>query len=81
LGFKVRVQVHGHVRRFLPAVNGEAEVELEGPAPVREVLERIGLSPDVFAGIFLDGARVDVDHLIEGEAELLLLSPAAGGGL
>lgn len=77
--FTVRVRVHGHVRELLPADKREVEVDLDGPLPVRGLLDRIGINTALVMAVVVNGDRVDKDFVLTGDADVDLLSPAAGG--
>ena len=74
-----KLKIHGHVREYLPGGRGSFDVEFRPPATVRELLAHAGINPDLVAVIFVDGAQRDKDFVVEGDSEIMLLSPVAGG--
>ncbi|MCL6451068.1 MAG: hypothetical protein K6T75_07250 [Acetobacteraceae bacterium] len=76
---RVRVKVHGHVREFLPGQAQEVTLDLSGPATVAQIIERLGVSPELFMYAFVDGQRRAREYRVERDAEVVLMSPAAGG--
>lgn len=77
---KVRIRVHGHARTLMPGERDEFQLELQGPATVADMLrDHIGVNPMVFATVVVNGQRQPRDFLVEGDADILLMSPVAGG--
>lgn len=77
--FRVTVRIHGHVREFFPQARDGLTLSLTDPVPLRYVLSRARINPDVFTAIFVNGQKKDLDYVIDREADVLLLSPMAGG--
>ncbi len=72
-----------HLSGGLRAVQAELpeiiELELPGPAPVREVLARAGVNPLLVMMVILNGEKLDKDQLVEQGGEMVVVGPAAGG--
>ncbi|MHB0884564.1 MAG: ubiquitin family protein [Bacillota bacterium] len=84
---QVRVRVPGHLKEYVSKevyekTGGEAgdfSLVVEGPLSLRELMESIGLRPELAIGALFNGRRVGRDDLVEGDGELIILSPIAGG--
>ncbi|MFO8060151.1 MAG: hypothetical protein R6U70_05800 [Bacillota bacterium] len=74
------MRVHGHVVSLLPEKKAEYEFEISEPVPVADLVQkRLGINPDVFATVLIDGKRRKKDHLLEEDCDIVLISPLAGG--
>jgi len=76
---RVIIRVFGHVREFMPGGSDELAVDLQGPTTVRELLRQHEVAPELFMQVYIDGGRSTMDAVIDSDAELVLVSPAAGG--
>ncbi len=77
---RVDVKVAGHVRDLMPDGRDMYRLELDKPLTVSEIIEhRVGSNPMLFASVVVNGQRRAKDYLVEEDAEIILLSPVAGG--
>jgi|GEM_PF-923735 len=76
---RIEVQVAGHAREFFPGGRDRHWVDLAGPATAREIIEQLGVSPDLVMAVFVDGELRDKDAVPPPGAILLLISPPSGG--
>jgi len=77
----VRITLHlsGGLRAVLNHLPGETTIELEGPAPVRAVLEKAGINPLLVMMVTVDGETTDKEQILVHDAEIALVGPVAGG--
>jgi len=72
--------LHGHVAALLEQDIDGLEIQLQEPLTVAQLLQdHLDVDPMLFAAIVVDGKSRSRDYLLEGDAEVLLVSPAAGG--
>lgn len=71
--------VHGHTAEYFPGKRTRHVVSLESPVSVREIIERLGVRPELIMGVFVEGCRMSKDYVPSDGAEVVLISPAAGG--
>ncbi len=84
---RLRVRVPGHLKEYVPkevyeksgGEAGDFNMTVEGPLTLRDLMEIIGLRPQLAIGALFNGRRVGRDELVEGDGELVILSPIAGG--
>jgi len=77
--YRVRFLVEGHAREFFPGGRHSYDLELPGPATVREMIKHIGASPDLVMSVFVKGRLMDKDSVPPDGAEVVLVTPPAGG--
>jgi len=76
----IKAKVHGHVVSLVPEKQDRFEVTLEEPVTVRAFIrDHIGVNPMVFGAVVVNGTTRRLDHVLDQDSELLLLSPIAGG--
>lgn len=76
----VTVKIAGHAREFFPGGKDQFDLDLGGgPTTVRQVLARLGISPDLVMAVFLDEQLRDKDSLVPPGSVLLLVTPPSGG--
>ncbi len=77
---RIRIKVHGHSVSLMPEKRDEFEVHLEEPTTIRSVLrDRVGVNPLIFGAVVVGGKTRHLDYVLEDDAEILLVSPVAGG--
>lgn len=76
---QVTLVIHGHTAEYFPGKKNRHVVDLDSPASVREILERLGVRPELIMGVFVNGHRRSKDYVPSDGAEVVLISPAAGG--
>jgi hypothetical protein len=76
---KVRVTVSGHARDYFPAEKLGEWFEVSGRHPVREILAGWGVSTELVMAVFIDDVKADLDAVPPPGAEILLITPPAGG--
>ncbi|MDA8216622.1 MAG: MoaD/ThiS family protein [Dehalococcoidales bacterium] len=59
----------------------ETELQLEGPLPLREVAERVGVSPNLVMLYVVNGALQTAEVCPADGDEVLLVPAVAGGAL
>ncbi|GAB4262819.1 MAG: hypothetical protein Kow0092_13330 [Deferrisomatales bacterium] len=77
----MRVQVHltGSLRAILEDRPESVMVDVPGPSTVGELLRAAGIPPRVVVVALVDGVGRDEEYRVEGDAELTLFGPLAGG--
>ncbi len=77
---KIKIRLHGHVAALLEQDIDGLEIESDNPLTVAELLEeQLDVNPMLFAAVVVDGQSRSTDYLLDDDAEVLLVSPAAGG--
>ncbi len=77
---KVKVKIHGHVRSLLHDKREDLEISLSRPTTVSDMIQKeMGVNPLIFASVVVNGKRQKRDFLIDADADILLVSPVAGG--
>lgn len=76
---RVKVRAVGILARHTPEGKEWTEVSLPEAQPVREVLRRAGLNPDLVASVLVQGKRQEKDYLVADGDEVVCLPPLAGG--
>lgn len=75
----IHLRASGHASEYLFGSDEEKTVELAGPMTVRSILEYLGVKAELVMSVFIDGRRGDMDSIPGQGAEVLLVSPPAGG--
>ena len=77
----IRLTLHlsGGLRAVQAELPERIELELPGPAPVREALARAGVNPLLVMMVTLNGQKLDKDGLVGEGGEMVVVGPAAGG--
>ena len=76
---EITIAVHGHAKEFIPGGRDKLVVEAAKPLTVRQLLNDVGIKPEIFAGVFVNGERRDLDFELTEDSEVILMSPTAGG--
>lgn len=76
---QVKVTVRGHVAELMPGGRSIWHLELVEPKTIREIVQEIGSNPLLFSVVSVNGKKVDKDYLVSSDAEVVLVSPTAGG--
>ena len=77
---RITVLCFGRLRELLPdPAEGRAVVDIEQPATIQGVLDKLGATPSLLHSALVDGTRADLDHELRDGAEVTLMPPFAGG--
>jgi hypothetical protein len=76
---QVTLVIHGHTAEFFPEKKTRHVVSLDSPMCIREIIERLGVRPELIMGVFVEGRRMSKDFVPSDGDEVILISPAAGG--
>lgn len=77
--YRIRLLVEGHAKEYFPGGQQFYDLELESPATVRQMIRELGVSPDLVMSVFIKGRLVDKDYVPPDGAEVVLITPPAGG--
>ncbi|MDP2871061.1 MAG: hypothetical protein Q8P31_00735 [Bacillota bacterium] len=77
--YRVRVNVSGHAREYFPAERLGAWIELSEPCPVARILAGWSVSPELVMAVFIDGVKAGLESVAPNGAEILIVTPPAGG--
>jgi hypothetical protein len=77
--YRIKLLAAGHAAEFMPGGGSGLWIDVDGPKPLREILAAHGVNPDLVMAVFIDGARAGLDAVPQDGAEVLLVSPPAGG--
>lgn len=77
--YRVRVTISGHARDYFPPDRVGEWFELPGPRPVSWILSSWGVSTELVMAVFVNGVKADLDAVPPPDAEILLVTPPAGG--
>ncbi len=73
------MRVVGHAIEFFPDKKDRYVLDFEGPVSVAGLVERLGVSRALVMAAIIDGKRQDFDHDLADGAEVVLMTPPAGG--
>jgi hypothetical protein len=76
---KLTVRVIGHAVEFFPDRKTRYEIVLDEPARISEILERLGVGQALVMAVVVDGKRREFDFQPPDGAEIILITPPAGG--
>ena len=77
--YRIKLAIEGHAREFFPAGKDAFDLTLPGPVSIREIIAGLSVSADLIMSVFVNGQLVDKDSVPPDGAEVILLSPPAGG--
>lgn len=75
---KVKISVYGHSGQYFPK-SLPVELDLDKPLSVADILDKLGVNPQLVMSVFSGGERRTRDYIPEDGEELVLVSPPAGG--
>ncbi len=75
----VRIVVLGHSASYFPDGKREHSLELPRPLRIREAIRQLGVDPHLIMRAHVNGRPASLDEEIAGDAEIILISPTAGG--
>jgi molybdopterin converting factor small subunit len=75
----VRIIVLGHSAAFFPDGKREHSLELPQPVKVAEAIRRLGVDPQLIMRVQRNGIPASMDEEVAEDAEIILISPPAGG--
>lgn len=76
---RVTVRVVGHAVEFFPGKKDHYELELERPLSVDGIVERLGVGRALVMAAIVDGKHRGFDYVPADGAEVVLMTPPAGG--
>jgi molybdopterin converting factor small subunit len=77
----VTVVCFGKMREYLPGDGSKnrTEVDIEGPASIRDVVLALGAPVDQVFALLLDGRQARLDEEVHDGSEVTLMPPFTGG--
>ncbi|HSW09718.1 MAG TPA: hypothetical protein VLK32_02320 [Bacillota bacterium] len=79
MAITVRVVVLGHSASYFPGGKREHSLELERPLKIRDAIRQLGVDPHLIMRAQYNGRPASFDDQIGEDAEIILISPTAGG--
>jgi len=76
---RVTVRVVGHAVEYFPGRKDVYELEVEGPVRISDLLARLGVSRALVMAAIVDGQWREFDFVPPEGAEVILMTPPAGG--
>ncbi|MEW6031419.1 MAG: hypothetical protein AB1645_00835 [Bacillota bacterium] len=76
---KVTVRVVGHAVEFFPGGKDRYDLVLETPLSVAGIIEKLGVARALVMAAVVDGKRRGLDYVPGNGAEVILMTPPAGG--
>ncbi|GAB6157406.1 hypothetical protein JCM39194_06060 [Desulfotomaculum varum] len=76
---QVRVRVTGLLTEYFPAGKEVLTVPLSQPLTVKEILQQIKINHQLVMTVVVNGQRRDLSYKPGDGAEIVLISPLAGG--
>jgi hypothetical protein len=76
---RIRVKVSGHAREYFPGHLLGEWVELREPRPVAGILADWGVAAQLVMAVFINGTKASLESVPPDGAEVLLMTPPAGG--
>jgi hypothetical protein len=71
--------MEGHLRQYFPHLAAPTVVSLDGAPTVAEILQAAGVPPELPNAVLCNKLRVETSFVPPDGAELVVLSPLAGG--
>jgi len=76
---KIRILLTAHLQRYAPDRQAAFEWEMDNGSTTGDIIDRLGIPPDIEYALVRNGRRVDVEtRLCEGD-QLVFLAPITGG--
>jgi hypothetical protein len=76
---KLRILVLGHSASYFPGGKHEHHLELSHPLKIRDAIAKLGVDPLLIMRAQLNGRPASFEDEVSQDAELVLISPTAGG--
>lgn len=76
---KITVSCVGGSARYFPGGGDKMEVQAEPGETLADVLDRLGVSKDLFMFALASGEKVDLSHRLHEGEDVVLVSPLTGG--
>ena len=76
---KVRVRCFTGMRRYAPGEASDFEMELAEPFSARQLLDALGVPPDLDPFVAVNGRKVDKAHALHDGDEVVLFRQMEGG--
>lgn len=76
---KVVLRVEGHLRQYFPHLAAPTVISLEGQPSIGEILKAAGVPPELPSAVLCNRVRTETEAIPPEGAELVVLSPLAGG--
>ena len=76
---RVRIFVLGHSAAYFPDGKREHSLELPQALKIRDVIRQLGVDPHLIMRAQLNGRPASLDDGVSDNAEIILVSPTAGG--
>ncbi len=79
---RIEVALYAGLSQYLPpgAQNRRAALEVRDGATVREVMDQLGMPPDIPGIPVVNGMRAEADTVLKDGQALAIFPPLAGGG-
>ncbi len=78
-GVKLAIRVVGHAVEFFPGKKDHYDLELERPMSITGILDRLRVGRALVMAAIVDGKRREFDYVPDDGAEVVLMTPPAGG--
>lgn len=76
---RIKVRVVGHAVEFFPGGRDRYDLEFDGPTSIAGIIRRLGVGRALVMAAIVDGQRRDFDFVPADLAEVILMTPPAGG--
>lgn len=78
---RVTVRVVGHAVEYFPGQKDTYDLDFasEAAPTVKDILERLGVGRALVMAAIVDGKRREFDYAVPDGAEVVLMTPPAGG--
>ncbi|AEF94179.1 hypothetical protein Desca_1320 [Desulfotomaculum nigrificans CO-1-SRB] len=76
---QIKIKVTGLLTEYFPVGKGILPLHIEKPLTIKEILKLIPLSHELVMTVLVNGQRQDLSYIPPDEAEIVLISPLAGG--
>ena len=76
---RLTVRVVGHAVEFFPEKKDYYVLDLDRPRSIAGLIEHLGVSRILVMAAIVDGKRRDFDYVPADGAEVVLMTPPAGG--
>ena len=76
---KVRVRCFTGMRRYAPGGDGDFEMALAEGSSAGQLLEALGVPPDLNPFVAVNGGKVELDRILRDGDEVVVFSQMEGG--
>ncbi len=76
---KVRVRCFTGMQQYAPGGRGDFEMALPAGSSARQLLEALGVPPDLEPFVAVNGGKVALDHLLQDGDDVVMFRQMEGG--